>query len=444
MEDITASIDSRVYSYQGINFISGLYWRTLSSQATIAKEKPKTIERTTISKPGKETLHEVKAVSADLVGFNQIDETVPLQLGLAQTENANGWINSPVYSFPSLIFKALSNYLNETITNGIVVIAIDEDLYAMAAINNGRIIPRIGDIFDDKNAIEKQASQLLSSGGFRLFCDNHTNISGSETLPELEILIESITPAELKELLVTFAYPRYKKILWTSAIVGTLILSGFVGNSQFSDYLEKEREAREQQISAESLAKQQKEIKPVSVTLHPPLSSLLKCISAYETTKLYPGGWKFAQGDCRFNGYESTFVRGESKIQYLLETYPNANISSDGDEAKTIQPLVFEKISVLDKDLPSKYDVTNALNSYAHSINKKIIIKPKTRPKSLPGREVKHESNSSAIEWQIDIPFYSSFQAFPTQGASLDAVLILPNQEKGLSITVKGTSYVKD
>lgn len=453
MSENIPSINSKVFQLGGLNFIVGLYWRTISGGVSPSNERPKKLGKLVISRAGKNALLESKKVNSDTIAVRQFTNSHPVQIGLGQRKYISGFANSHIYSWPQFIFEALAAYKQDASElEGVCVVYPtnnDSSEYLLAIQNQGLIIPSNGDIYDSLDNVTDIISEMLSTGGFKVFAPKELNIPGAEELPGIDLLINAIGKT-LSSCELNPITPNYQKIAFSSVSLAVLFFGLYSGYSSYQEMLQAERDAAAQAAMAALLESQNNELKSddLPILINSPKPTFQACLHVYKNIRINAGGWRHTSSLCKDSNLTVIYKRQASQIKYLQSIYPKAEFSIDGNEATIIKNVKWDKLSIDRDSLPTQSTLINMINGFAQTMRTSALIQvraPALEPE-LPGRSTEElQLNRMAeVDWQIEIPFEESINAFNVPGTSLDAVLLTQTESGKVNITIKGTSYVKN
>lgn len=447
MNQQKAIISAKVFDLDGTKVVTDLYWQTIDKQTTASSERPYTLGGVVLIGLGKSSYKSAKTFASDLMVWRQSDATVPLQIGMAQSAQLDNVNGKPIYSFASLVLGALS-IEKPLVENAIVIMPSggDEDGYLLAAMNAKRIQPA-GDTYGNSEEIRKKCLTLSSMGGYEVFAPPELRIPGSKEPLLIGQVLSILGKKALRNHQLISPKPNYKKIMLVGAVVATIAMGAYFFVEQYNLQQQEKNDKAAQEAMKLILANQV--VAPVipKVTLNPPKETFQNCFTAFKEVRLFAGGWAYKQAKCVPGTLAVFYERNNSTIANFIEVYPKAQITLDGDIASTFSDVTHNTIATEHNALLSENKAAQKLNGFAQAYGLKAVLKiNRNKPApSLPGRETvqtKDSNKLTVISWEMELPYLSIIQSFPTSGSSLDEV-VFTDKEGLLSVTIKGKMYVK-
>lgn len=424
-------LNNKTYTVAGVCFAADLFWQPLPL-------KTGSNERSGLfSKAGSQSLNVAKDIKAD-IGVWRKSLSSPLQVGLGNQVDLP--LKQGCYSSAAVIAHLLDQKHGAGAKNFIAVYKLSDDRFVFVAQKNGVITPT-GDIVGDRDVVYKRLMQDLSIGGWELIISPEDwEVGGSESG-----LLEALLPVhsgklninELKTFILRPLVPNYKKLFFVVALVisATVIVYTSVGFYQKSDA---------PVVNFKSLIEQPQLPQIVDINTLKPSVLMNACMTAFKSADLWPGGWQLEEISCTNGRFNLAWLRGKSQIKWLLDTYPNSQISLDGNAASygiSFESIVAEKIAV--DNLPVSEVAIQTLLQRAQSVGLVITLdkNEKVETNSLPGRSSKVEK-SSQINWEMSLPMVSVMSLFDLPGNSIEQVVFsLKNGQ--IFMKIKGIQYVR-
>lgn len=426
-DDTQKASEVQVLTVNGTGFVTGLYWRALSTPRNFMSE-------------------------ARRIGRNEGMDIVVLrqtpQKTFAGFVKAGSGVQKGQYSIASALAQELGD-------NWLGVFPAGDGRYLAAGVNAGTIIPqgdRLGDVEFAKSFIRKLI-RYFDQSSIRIFAPPEVEMPDAEALALSDILTRSRYPRECQLRPLTFGLSKRELTMLGGA--GLVITLGLIAWWQWQQHLaEQERlaELERKKALAALEAKSGREAR-ASALEYPwaskpaPSVALERCAEGIQQAPWSVGGWQFVRAGC--NGDELAI--SYSRVAYqTVNDFTDAAESTDYDHVDVDEAGTRGVLST-DLDLVPYGDET--------LIAKKPALQDLRSLYQAKGVDVSIESGKAsdyseelvkagAISWQsFDFEVraneldFVTLEPFYQPGLRLSE-LLMDQSDDGITWVLRGTQYV--
>jgi len=424
--------DASVFSIDGIQFVSGLFWQPLSESNSGDKQK----EIKSLAKELTFDLYVVRNTPFDCVGF----------------ANPKGEVKHGQVSAAAVVSKALELELKAD--NFIFVTHLPDGRWLYVAQRDGQILPDGDLIFNSEDGAKTRLLEDFSAGDWALvIAPEIWSVRKSS-----ERSFESLLPRDKKGRIEIHKWWRLTNVDSSKELArhkGKLILvvvllaMAGAGFKFYQDYKTK-KEMEAAAIAAQQMIDAQGNAIPIE---HPwktiPVANdvLEACMNAVSSVTLFPGNWDLVAANCS-NGLLTVTWKPQEKgwIEHLKTIHPNAVISTDGSVASINVPLGDLKTGV-DEVVSEENQRLIEMYSAAQRFGFKFTISQGQAPApALPGQEgvVPPPPDWKEINWKADGITLPESVLAGLGGNGFRMKVMNATWQNGQFIwTMEGTQYVK-
>lgn len=373
----------QVFEFGGQEFVSGLFWQTVTSAKGWKDEARAQVK--------------FQFKDMDLVTFCQLKDPFGIpQVGFASSA---GGAKANSVSAAAAIAKAVAQRANHS--NWMGIFPLEGDFYVFVAVLKDALLPE-GDFAGSKTEVLERFGQEFGQTNQweAIYAPKSLQIGNSE-----ELTLEDLLPFKGGKLRLKDPrklQPVAGSIPW-KPIVASLVVAGLIAGGAYYVISKKEELAAIPQVSKaiEPLAQEQPPIiLPLPWKTEPEAAQVaLMCFEAVQKVPAGPGGWKLETVECNMNsGVKFTWQRGDSNVAFIRPTIqglvfepaePADPLSFSGDKAGIVLPRQLpppyegEAISVME-------DARLALISIAQSyaLQGTFTNVPESTQKNSEGRTV--------------------------------------------------------
>lgn len=424
--------DASVFSIDGIQFVSGLFWQPLSETNSGDKQK------------------EIKALAKELTFDLFVVRNTPFDcVGFA---NPKGEVKHGQVSAAAVVSKALELELKAE--NFIFVTHLPDGRWLYVAQRDGQILPDGDLIFNSEDAAKTRLLEDFSAGDWALvIAPEIWSVRKSS-----ERSFESLLPRDKKDRVEIHKWWRLTHVDSSKElarhkgkmfVVIALLVAAGVGYKFYKDYKTK-KEMEAAAIAAQQMIDAQGNILPPD---HPwksiPVATevLRACMNTVSNVKLFPGNWELVAANCS-NGTLTVTWKPKDKgwIAHLKEIHPNAVISPDGSVASINLPMGDIQAGT-DEDINQENQRLIEMYSAAQRFGFKFTVAPgQEAAPALPGQEgaVPPPPDWKEINWKADGITLPESVLAGLGGNGFRMKVMNATWQNGQFIwTMEGTQYVK-
>jgi len=370
------SIRLTTFSHKHYHLVSGLFWQPLERPRAYMKEAREIGRR-----------HKM-----DIVTIRK-SETV-LEAGFVSKQLG---IVKGMYSMASIMAAKLGNEANGH--TFLAAVKIDDERYAMVAVDKNGILPN-SDRIEDLKGIHEAITHfysLLNKPDIKVYAPQELRFGGEEI--QLDNLLTGLS--RQNQLRPLFLGLSRREVLTLSGVVLALLIICVIGKIKYDEWRQVSRQREEAANKAlESINTQTGTEHTVVALVHPwttkPTSRefLKACQPELEKLPLSVAGWTFSEGRCNAGGLEVLYQRAvdlpitvRQFIQQASTYWPGITVSFSGDNsiAQIKRSLTFPAGG--DDPLMPLDEIRNAVVSHfqARLMPANLAAKP-SEAQPLPGQ----------------------------------------------------------
>jgi len=308
----------QVFDFGGQEFVSGLFWQTLTSAKGWKDEARAQVK--------------FQFKDMDLIGFCQLKDPFGIpQVGFGSSA---GGAKVGSTSIAATIAKAVSARSGHS--NWMGIFPVEGDFYIFVAVLKDALLPE-GDFAGSKTEVLERFGQEFGQTNQweAIYAPKSLQIGNSEELPLEDLLpfkggkLKVKDPCKLQPVTAT--------IPWKAITLGGLLIALAAGVAYF--VMEKAAEVAQIPEVSQALEPVTGEQPPIVLPFpwktEPEAAQVaLMCFDAMQRVPDGPGGWKLESVDCDMNaGVKFTWARGDSNVAFVRPV---------------VQGLVFEPVNAAD------------------------------------------------------------------------------------------------
>ena len=417
----------RVLTINGVPFVTGLYWKALTTPKNFMREA-----RAIGKREGMDIVVLRQTSSKAYAGF---------------VKSGSG-IKKGMYS----VATALAGELGD---NWIGVFTVGTDQYLLAGVNSGAIIPQGDKIGDEQQTIRWIRNMLgLGLPNVKIYAPESLDIPNSEELALENILNKSKYPKgyQLKPLTFGLSH-REMMYLGAAVLVVICVMALYLKIQRDAREAERLAEIQRQRMLAELEAETGREA-DVHALEYPwpnqphPHDVQAQCLDILTEAPLVMAGWRFEKGGC--NGQEAVVTYNRSPFATINDFHATAGDVYDFVEVDEVGNIGIVGYTLApqrhgDEVLPSRLEALNDLRSHYQRKGVALQVDSWSESGYDPELIALGAINWSAFEFVVqgNTEGLIDLGNFYQPGLRFTEILInAASSDGGMQWTLRGTQYV--
>lgn len=334
-----------VFQFGGRDFVSGLFWQTVSTAKDWKKEA--------------RAQAEVQFKDMDLVTFCQLKDPfgVP-QIGFASEE---GGAKAGSISIAATIGKAIAERFNHS--NWIGIFPVDEDFFVFVAVVKDAILPE-GDVAGGKSDVLQRFGQEFSQTNQwdAIYAPKSFQIGRAEELSLDDLLpfkgksIKLRDPSRIVPVRGGLLQP--KTLILGAAVVLSVLAALYSWTRGFSPPPIEAVVPEIPKVLVPGTQEPKRIMLPLPWPTQPePAQVALMCLEAIQKVSPGPGGWDTEAVICTQKGVKYIWKRGASNVKFMLDAVPEVKFEGASDNPGQPSPPNGDRASyTMQRNLPPPND----------------------------------------------------------------------------------------